>query len=253
MVAAKGKTPSKAKAGAAARKPAAGRAARPVAAKPSRKSRASPKTRLVQILPVLDKLFGEIGSPETSSVLEKAVYLILREGGGEPGATRGLEALRGNFIDWNEVRASRPTELASMMTGSMKTAPVRRFIDRARRAREMIDQVYNDRNDPGLEFLLEQKGKEQVEFLADLDDLGPHNAWALAQWLSGEDKLVGVSPELAKAAQKLGLTDSAAVTKVRKELSDLAAKEQLVAIQAHLNQLGAMEEPWPAALSEFLS
>jgi len=244
MVATKGRSPR------SAAKPAA--RSRPAAARVVRKSRASPKTRLTQLLPLLDKLYGEIRPPETASTLEKAVYLVLREGSGEPTATRALAILKEEFTDWNEVRISRPTELASLLAGSLRTSAVRRWLPRVQRVRELIDQIYNDRNDTSLEFVLELKGKELVEALADLDDLGVPNAWALAQWISGEERLVGVSPEMARASQKLGLTDSAAVTRVRKELSELAGREALVAVQAHLNQLGAMEEPWPASLAEYL-
>ena len=78
-----------------------------------------------------------------------------------------------------------------------------------------------------------------------------HHAYALVQWLSADDKLVAVAPSLAKAAHRLGCVDSAAVTKVRKELSGLADKNGLIAVQALLTQLGEIEEEqWPASLKE---
>jgi len=236
---------------AAARKPAAA-PAKPAARKVAR-FRGTPRQRLAAILEQLDTRFGDLALPETSSLLEKAVFLVLREGGGSAAAGRSLAALRTGFIDWNEVRASRPTELSAMMGGSGRTAAQKRLIDMSRRVKDLIDQVYGDRNDTSLEFLLEQKTKERLEYLEDLDDLGVHNAYALAQWISGEDKLVAVSANMAKAAQRLGLVDSAAVTKVRTSLSSLAREPaELVAIQAHLTQLGELEEAqWPPALQEF--
>ena len=246
-----------------ARRPAAPKAAAPKkapakapkAAPPAKKGprfRGGPKQRLAALLPKFDGLFGSIKPPESGTVLEKALYLVLREGGGDAVALRGLESLREGFIDWNEVRASRPTELALVMSAGGRAQ--KKLLETARRLKDLIDQVYGDRNEPSLEFLLEQKTKERLEYLEDLDDLGVHNAYALAQWLSGEDKLVAVSPGMAKAAQRLGLVDSAAVTKVRASLSTLATDVPvLIAMQAHLTQLGAMEETqWPSSLQEFL-
>jgi endonuclease III len=214
--------------------------------------RGGPKQRLAALLPKFDALFGSIQPPEGGTVLEKALYLVLREGGGDASATRGLQSLREGFIDWNEVRASRPTELALLMSAGGRTQ--KRLLETSRRVKDLIDQVYGDRNEPSLEFLLEQKTKERLEYLEDLDDLGAHNAYALAQWLSGDDKLVAVSPNMAKAAHRLGLVDSAAVTKVRTSLSTLAHDvPSLIVLQAHLTQLGEMEETqWPSSLEEFL-
>lgn len=234
-----------------ARKPAP--AEKPAPARKVPRFRGTPRQRLATVLERLGERFGDLAVPETSSLLEKAVFLVLREGAGSAAAVRCLAALRAGFIDWNEVRASRPTELSAMMGGSGRTAAQRRLLDVAKRVKDLIDQVYGDRNDTGLDFLLEQKLKERLEYLEDLDDLGVHNAYALAQWISGEDKLVAVSPEMAKAAQRLGLVDSAAVTKVRATLSTLAKEPaELVAIQAHLTQLAGIEEAqWPPSLQEF--
>jgi len=241
------------KARAAARK--SGTARKPAAAKAPRRPRfrGGPRQRLAAVMPRLEKHFGAVKAPQTSSVLEKAIYLVLREGGDEAGHA-ALASLREGFIDWNEVRASRPTELAVVMGSGARGAAGRRLLESARRVKDLIDQVYGDRNETSLEFLLEQKTKERIEYLEDLDDLGVHNAYALAQWLSGEDKLVAVSPGMAKAAQRLGLVDSAAVTKVRASLSTLAHEPlMLISLQAHLTQLGEQEEAqWHASLQEFL-
>jgi hypothetical protein len=240
----------------AAQKPAAKPAPPP---KPApRKLRGTPKSRLEKALPALDRAFGELGTPELSGVLERAIYLVVREGHPEAVTARYMASLKEHFIDWNEVRASRPTELARMLLGPGRVAvgTHKRLIERGRRVRELIEQVYGDRNEPSLEFLLEQKAKEQFEYLSDLDDLGVHNAVALVQWLSNDDKLVMVTPALATAAHGLGLTDSAAVTKVKKDLSALAPKETYVRLSAHLTQLGEAGEKvedWPAPVQELLA
>ncbi|MHC4845636.1 MAG: hypothetical protein ACYTCU_05700 [Planctomycetota bacterium] len=220
----------------------------PAKAKP--RNRASPKTRLTQALPKLDKVLGPILTPETESVLEKAVYLVLREGGSSTFADKAMTVLREQFIDWNDVRASRPSELARLISGSSKAAPQRRVLERCTRVREMIDQVYNDRNECSLEFLHDMNLRDQTEYLEDLDDLGVHNAYALVQWMAGDEKLMPICSAFAKAAQKLGLADSASITKVRKELGTLAPKETFVSLQAHLTQLGEMEDGWPSSLQE---
>ena len=80
--------------------------------------------------------------------MEKAVYLVLREGANTALAVKALTVLREQFIDWNDVRASRPSELARLISGSTKSAPQRRVLERCQRVRELIDQVYNDRNEP---------------------------------------------------------------------------------------------------------
>lgn len=234
---------------------AASKSSAKAAKKPAKKVPRGAKARWKLFREKLDRAFGPIFLPETETVLEKAAALVLREQGTELTTTKALESLRADFVDWNEVRLSRPSELARLMTGTSKVATLKRWHERAERLGEMIDQVYNDKNDPSWEFLLELKTKARFEYLEDVDDLGLHNAYALVQWLSGDDKkLVLVSSEMAQASQALGLTESAAVTKVKKELSDLAGDfEELVTLQAHLNQLGDMEkDEWPGALKELL-
>lgn len=237
---------------------AASKSSGKTAAKPTKKPPRAPrgaKARWKVFLDKLDRAFGPLVLPETESVLEKAAALVLREQGTELTTNRALASLKADFVDWNEVRLSRPSELARLMTGTSKVPTLRRWHERAERLREMIDQVYNDRNDPSLEFLLELKSKQRFEYLEDVDDLGLHNAYALVQWLSGDEKkLVIVSSEMAQVSQTLGLTESAAVTKVKKELSEMVSgMSELVTLQAHLNQLGDMEQKeWPGALRELL-
>jgi endonuclease III len=237
------------------RKTAPAKTERKPAPKPKRKAVKPTKAMLASILEKCDKALGAVVLPECSSILERAVYLVLREQGTENTTSKAMAALREEFVDWNEVRVSRPSELSRLMSGSSKGAAVRRYHERAERMKEMIDQIYNDRNETSLEFLLEERSKGRFEYLEDVDDLGLHNALALVQWLSGEDKLQLVSKELAEAAYALGLIDSVSVTKARTELAALStSKEQLVSVQAHLNHLGGMEETkdWPPMMRELL-
>ncbi len=241
---------------AAARKGAAAPAP-PKASIPGGKSKAARQKRLGLLLERLDKVFGEITPPSRDTVpltIEKAVYLILREGGSATAASKCLESLRGDFVNWNEVRASRPSELSRMMLGTSRAGSLNKMHERSRRVKEMIDQVYNDRNDTDMEFLVELKMKDQIEYLEDLDDLGLHNAYGLVQWMGGDEKLMPVAPAAAKAAQATGILDSAAVAKARKDLADLCPPSRFVALQTHLAQLGELveDEEVPHSLKEFL-
>ena len=229
--------------------------AKPKSKVPGGTSAAARKRRLAALLERLDKSFGEVQTPELEDVMEHAVYLILREGASHTAAMKALASLREDFVDWNEVRASTPSELGRMMLGTNRASSLRKMYPRAERLKDMIDQVYNDRNDTSLEFLAESKTKEQIEFLEDLDDLGIHNAYAMVQWLSGDtSKLVAITSEVATLAKTLGLTDTAAVTKVKKELSELCPGERLVALQAHLGQLGELDEDeWTPSIKEFVA
>ncbi len=224
------------------------------AAKAPRKRKSSPKAKLTALLEKLERAYGVVNLPdETHSTVEKAVYLVLREGGSQASTERAMKSIHEDFVDWNDVRLSRPSELARLMSNSTKANVLNRLAPRCVRLREMLDQIYNDRNEVSLEFILDERAKGQLEYLEDLDDLGIHNAYALVQWLSGDDKLVLVSPEMAQVCKRFGITDSAAVTKVKKELGDLIDAGQAVAVQAHLNQLGSTEEAdWPGALKELL-
>ena len=242
-----------AKAAAKTASKAAAKAPAKKAEKPAPRKKLSPKARLAAVLEKLDRSFGALQLPETRDVLERAVYLVLREGSTHSANDKALKALREEFVDWNEVRLSSPSEMARLLTGTSKANVLRRWHERSRRVSEMIDQVYNDRNEATMEFVAEERPKAQIEILEDLDDLGLHNAYALVQWLADDDKLTLVSKEMAEASQALGLTDSAAVAKVRKELSSLVPKDLYVTIQAHLNQLGNLDrDEWPGSLKELL-
>ena len=86
-----------------------------------------------------------------------------------------------------------------------------------------------------------------------VQDQHKQKAWFYEDLIA--DKLVLVPSEMAQACQRLGLTESAAVTKVKKELSALVGTEpvMLVTVQAHLNRLGDLEEDeWPSAVAEFV-
>ena len=78
-------------------------------AKPKKpaKRRLSPKNRFAAVMERLDRSFGALHLPETTSTLEKAVYLVLRENGTENTTDRALKSLREDFVDWNEVRVSQ--------------------------------------------------------------------------------------------------------------------------------------------------
>lgn len=225
------------------------------AASPAKRSRKrAPKTIYAELLEKADRLFGPVVLPECDSVLERAVYLVLRETGTELTTTKAMKVLREEFVDWNEVRVSRASELARLMSGTTKVSGIKRFHERSNRMRELIDQIYGERNEPSLEFLLEDKPKGQLEILEDYDDLGMHNAYALVQWLSGKHDLVLVSTEMVQAAHTLGLLESAAVSKAKKPLSAFASDlGSAVTLQAHLNQLGFLEQDeWPTAIKEML-
>ena len=77
---------------------------------------------MARVLERCGKALGSIDLPECSSVLEQAVYLVLREQGTELTTSKAIAALREEFVDWNEVRVSRPSELARLMSGSSKGA-----------------------------------------------------------------------------------------------------------------------------------
>ncbi|MGQ0552092.1 MAG: hypothetical protein ACT4PU_02595 [Planctomycetota bacterium] len=230
--------------------PARRPAAKAPAPKAASKKRGSPRALAGTLLTRLDKHFGEIRLSELATVLEKSVYLILREGSTHQATLAALDVLRTDFVDWNEVRASRPSELSRMIAGQSKATVLRKLHDRTRRVHDLIDQIYNDRNEASMEFVLELKAKERLDYLSDLDGLGAHNAAALAQWLSGEDKLGQINAAFAKAAELVGLVDSSSPTRVRKELASVVESERLVAFQAHLSALGELEEPWPSSLSD---
>lgn len=230
-------------------------AAKPAPAPPKPKRKRAPKTILAEARENLDRIYGPITLPETANILEKAVYLVLREGGTELTTTKAMKALKAEFVDWNEVRVSRSSELARLMSGTSKVAGIRRFHERSTRLREMIDQIYGDRNETSLEFILEEKPKGQLEYLEDFDDLGLHNAYALVQWLFEKETLALVSSEMAEAAHTLGILESAAVGKAKKALNDMC-KNQIdrVTLVAHLHKLGELEyKEWPTAMKEMMN
>lgn len=214
----------------------------------------SDKSRLVALLKHCDELFGDIQPYEEGSVMERAAYLVLREGGrGSRFAREALATLRGEFVNWNEVRLSRPSELARLVAGSGKPKDAAPLLEAMQRLVEMIDQVYNDRNECSLEFLLDTPFKDRLEYLEDVDDLGLHNAYVLLQWLSGSDELVAPSPELAKLAKRLGFIDSAAAATARKALGALVPPDRYPALLAHLTLLAEQDEDeWDSSLARFV-
>ena len=105
-----------------AKSKAASKSSTKAAKKPAKKVPRGAKARWKLFREKLDRAFGPIVMPETETVLEKAAALVLREQGTELTTSKALESLREDFVDWNEVRLSRPSELARLMTGTSKVA-----------------------------------------------------------------------------------------------------------------------------------
>jgi len=226
--------------------------------KPARKATrsrfASDKNRLVAMLKHCDTLFGDIAPTEEGSLVEKAAFLVLREGGrGSAFAREALATLREHFVNWNEVRLSRPSELARLVAGSSRPRQVRPLHEPMQRLIDMIDQIYNDRNECSLEFLAEEGLRARLEYLEDIDDLGLHNAYVLLQWLADGKELVTPAPAMARLAKRLGFSESAAVGNARKALGRMVPPERYPALLAHLTYLAEEDEDdWDESLQRFV-
>lgn len=164
--------------------------------------------------------------------LEELAQALLGEGVPRKEAARARRELGRAFVDWNEVRISRPGEVAAAIR------PMPEALERAERLVAALRSIFAARGSVSLAFLHEVSPKEAEEFLDGIQGLGRQARARVLLHALGLPA-VPATPPLLRVAARLGFieptdTPDAAVERLEK----IVPRSQMALFHALLHEHG---------------
>jgi endonuclease-3 len=155
--------------------------------------------------------------------LDEIVLEVLSEDSTNKDAARAFRELRRAFVDWNEVRVSRPGEIQQVLE------PLEGAASKARRIQQMLDGLFRRRSALSLSFLLDAGPREARDFLGQLEGVGEEFAARVMLHSLGYPA-VAVTPAVARVSQRVGLVgEEFSVEDIRRRLAKIVLKERMCA------------------------
>jgi endonuclease III len=136
-----------------------------------------------KLLNSLEKNYGRAGIPLADEPVDRVVYQIIEGASGKKSAEAGLNRLKKNFVDWNEVRVSSDREIAGCLNEVSREDRLAIAANVKAGLEYLFDARYRD------EFMLESRVEdpdEALQVLAELEGLDPGRA-ALVLFSSWSD------------------------------------------------------------------
>lgn len=132
--------------------------------------------RLTRVCRVLKRHYGEpIRSPVTHPV-EHVVRTILSEEASSEQVEKAMERFRRHFVDWNDLRVSRPREVREVLGSDYPGAA-----EKARVIPRLLDQVFKRHNSMVWDFLEEMGKLEGRAYFEALEEVRPFVAATIAR------------------------------------------------------------------------
>lgn len=160
---------------------------------------ASKAQLLTEVYSLLHKRY-KLGPREgRMSVLEAIVYGICHESTTREQASQALNRFKDSFFDWNEVRVSSIDEIQEVLAGLPNP------MERARRLRKFLRQLFNKTYGFSLEALLKKPQKESIKALQEFEALQSDYVLAtvVQQALGGH--AIPVDDAIRRGLERLGL------------------------------------------------
>jgi len=157
--------------------------------------------RLDRIRRDLAQALGPVQRQPVYDPVEHVLRAVLGEEATEAEVEAALQRMRDHFVDWNDLRVSRPREIREVLGETFPLAgPKARVIPR------LLDQVFKRHNTMRWEFLREM-GKVEVRRLFEgLEEVRPFVAATMARDLAGAHAFP-VDRDVARVLGRLGLVD----------------------------------------------
>ena len=157
--------------------------------------------RLDRIRLVLKSRYGEQPKPIITHPVEHALRTILGEEATRKQVEEALERLRRHFVDWNDLRVSRPREIRETLGPDFPSAA-----DKARVIPRLLDQVFKRHNSMVWDFL-EGMGKVATRtYFEGLEEVRPFVAAAMARDCAGAHAFPA-DRDVARVLGRLGILD----------------------------------------------
>jgi endonuclease-3 len=155
--------------------------------------------RLERIRLVLRRRYGEAPRIMVTSPVEHALRTILGEEAAAAQVEDALDRLRRHFVDWNDLRVSRPREIRDVLGSDFPRSGYK-----ARVIPRLLDQVFKQHNSMVWNFL-EALGKVQTRaYFEKLEEVRPFVAATLARDCVGAHA-VPVDLDVSRVLGRLGV------------------------------------------------
>jgi len=157
--------------------------------------------RLDRIRRDLAQALGPVQRQPVYDPVEHVLRAVLGEEATEAEVEAALQRMRDHFVDWNDLRVSRPREIREVLGEAFPLAgPKARVIPR------LLDQVFKRHNTMRWEFLREMGKVEVRRLFEDLEEVRPFVAATMARDLAGAHAFP-VDRDVARVLRRLELAD----------------------------------------------
>jgi endonuclease-3 len=150
---------------------------------------------------LLRRRWGEPTRPQVPNPVEHAIRTILGEEATAAQVDEAVERLRAHFVDWNDLRVSRPREIRECLG---KEFP--RIGPKARTIPRLLDQVFKRHNSMIWDFLPTLGKQEGRAYFESLEEVRPFVAATIARDFLGAHAFP-VDGDLARVLGRLGILD----------------------------------------------
>ena len=160
--------------------------------------------RLERIRLALKRRYGDQPQVPVAHPVEYALRTILAEETTADAVEKAMDRLREYFVDWNDLRVSRPREIREVLGASFPRSGYK-----ARVIPRLLDQVFKQHNSMVWDFL-EAMGKVQARaYFEKLEDVRPFVAATLARDAVGAHAFP-VDNDVARVLGRLAIVDPSA-------------------------------------------
>jgi endonuclease-3 len=156
---------------------------------------------LGRIRALLRGRYGELPRPQAPNPVEHAIRGILSEEATTAQVDEAMERLRRHFVDWNDLRVSRPREIRECLG---KEFP--RIGPKARAIPRLLDQVFKRYNSMIWDFLPALGKQEGRTYFESLEDVRPFVAAMIARDFLAAHAFP-VDRDIARVLGRLGILD----------------------------------------------
>jgi len=157
--------------------------------------------RLERIRRALRRKYGEMAPQPVTHPVEHAIRTVLSEESTRPQVDVAMERIGDHFIDYNDLRVSRPREIREVLGDDFPRAS-----SKARVIPRLLDQVFKRHNSMVWDFL-EGLGKiECREFFEALEEVRPYVAATMARDCA-DAHAFPVDRDIGRVLGRLGLVD----------------------------------------------
>ena len=183
-------------------------------------------------LELLEKAYGRIRLPKEESLIERFVYFVLVDGTSPAKATKAIEDLRESFVDWNEVRVTKPYEVRE----SLSAVADGREQGTAEVIVSALQKIYTDKSKLSFDFLEKLEPAARRKYLSALKGVPP---WIRAILLLLVEKEKSDQPDALRVARRIPIVDKRLTpAKAREKLAALFPDDELHNVMAVLVQHG---------------